>query len=105
MAYGTDFTLAGTASFQNQVQMAVFKAANSISNEAATVHPNLDSKRHALAAQVLATFNNTLLMQFVYAAIEAGALSGTPTDAQVDAAISSCWNGVAGVSVRDSTNI
>ena len=111
MSYAADWALSQTASFQEQVQMAVFKAATAISNEAATTHPTLDLKRHTLASQVLQTSGSgygqssgPINMQFVWAAIETG-LTGTPTDAQVDTAISSIWNEVAGVTSRDLVNI
>jgi hypothetical protein len=93
MAYAADYTLSQSATFQQQVQMSVFRAAVNISSEAYTSKP-VYNKRHALATQVLT--------QFVMAAIEAGQLVTGATDAQVDAAVSSCWNGVAGVSASDS---
>ena len=109
--YAADWTLSQTTAFQQQVQMSVFKAATAISNEAATTHPTLDAKRHTLAVTVLGTFtpgygapNGPLNMQFVWAAIETG-LTGTPTDAQVDTAISSIWNALAGVTSRDLVNL
>lgn len=109
--YSADWTLSQTSGFQQQVQMSVFKAALSISSEAATTHPILDQKRHTLAMQVLGasaagfgTPNGSLNMQFVWAAIETG-LTGTPTDAQVDTAVASVWNGIAGVSARDQVDL
>jgi hypothetical protein len=97
MAYATDFTLASNATFQNQVQMSIVKAAVNISSEARTVRNTVDLKRNTLAVAVL---NNptasATLTRFVYATIETG-LTGTPTDAQVDTAVSSVWNGIAGV--------
>jgi|SRR5579863_2561427 len=104
MAYSADYTLSQTAAFQQQVQMSVFKAAVAIANEVATIHPTLDSKRHALASEVLSNWNSNLQNQFVMAAIEAGQLVTGATDAQVDTAVASCWNGIAGVSTRDSIN-
>jgi hypothetical protein len=103
MAYSADWTLSQTNAFQNQVQMAAIKAAIAIVNEAATVHNTVDLKRHNLAVQVLNNnwANNSLLMQFVYAAIEASALVSGATDAQVDTAIATCWNGVAGVNPNE----
>lgn len=109
--YSADWTLSQTSAFQQQVQMSVFKAALAIANEAATTHPALDAKRHALAVTVLGAsplgygaVNGALNMQFVWATIETG-LSGTPTDAQVDTAVSSVWNGIAGVSARDQADL
>ena len=99
MAYSADFTLTSNAAFQNQVQMSMVKAAVAIATEARTVRNTVDQKRNALAVAIL---NNptSQLTRFIYAAIETG-LSGTPTDAQVDAAISSIWNGIAGVSTEN----
>jgi uncharacterized protein YqhQ len=99
MPYSADFALSGNATFQNQVQMAMTKAAVQVSSEARTLRNIVDQKRNALAVKIL---NNPLLMlqQFTFAAIETG-LTGTPTDAQVDVAISSVWNGIAGVTPQD----
>jgi hypothetical protein len=99
MSYAADFTLSGNAVFQNQVQMAMTKAAVSITSEARTVRNVVDQKRNALAVKIL---NNPVLMlqQFTFAAIESG-LTGVPTDAQVDGAVSSVWNGIAGVTPQD----
>lgn len=101
MSYAADFTLANTASFQQQVQMSAVKAGIAISNEARTVHPDLDAKRHSLAVTVLTNFTQPLLLQFAMAVIEAGALVSGATDSQVDAQVSAVWNGVAGVSAQD----
>lgn len=101
MAYAADFTLSSNATFQNQVQMSLVKAAVAIAGEARTVRNTVDQKRNALAVAVLNAPNNSAQLQkFVFAAIETG-LSGTPTDAQVDTAISAIWNGIAGVTIQD----
>ena len=109
--YAADWTLSQTTAFQQQVQMSVFKAALAIVNEAATTHPQVDIKRHSLALAVLSIspngygpVNGALNMQFVWATIETG-LTGVPTDAQVDTAVSTVWNGIAGVSSRDLTDL
>jgi len=80
--------------------MATVKAAVAIVNEASTPKPNIDRKRHDLAVQVLnnPTFENNA---FTQAAIEAGSLVSASTDPQLDTAIASIWNGIAGVSVTD----
>jgi hypothetical protein len=100
MAYSADWTLSQTTAFQEQVQMSVFKAAVAIANEAVSSKPAY-LKRHNLATQVLNNFTNTLMMQFVFAAIEGGGLTTGATDAQVDSAVASIWNGIAGVSAAD----
>jgi hypothetical protein len=105
MSYSADYTLAQTAAFQNQVQMSVMKAAIAIAGEAATSHATLDEKRHTLAVAVMGGLSGTLLTQFVMAAIEAGALVSGATDAQVDTAVASCWNAMAGVSNADTINV
>lgn len=102
MAYSADWTLSQTAAFQQQVQMSVFKAAVAIASEAFSTKGSY-AKRHALASQVLSNFTGLLQTQFVMAAIEAGGLVSGATDAQVDTAVSSCWNGVAGVTAADLT--
>lgn len=100
MTYAADFALSGNAAFQNQVQMAMVKAAEAVKSEARTIHPNVDSKRQALCDRIFA--NETGLMaKFVNACIETG-LSGTPTDAQVDSAISAIFSELAGVTPQDA---
>lgn len=107
MAYSADWTLSQTAAFQQQVTMSIYKAAISISNEASTTHPSADAKRHNLATQVLTTqnFQGTLMPIMVPAVIEAGGLVTGATDAQVDTAVATAWNAMAGVSNRDLTNL
>jgi hypothetical protein len=100
MSYAADDTLANTASFQTQVRCSIVKAAVNIASEARTTHPNIDQKRENLANRVL---NNptSFVVPFSYACIEASALAGTPTDAQVDTAVATAWNGMAGVLSSD----
>jgi hypothetical protein len=100
MAYAADFALSTNVAFLNQVQMSMAKAAVSISNEARTLHATVDEKRNKLAFLVL-TNPTVYISQFAIAAIEAAGLSGTPTDAQVDSAITSVWNAIAGVTPID----
>lgn len=95
MAYAADFTLANNATFQNQVQMAMVKASVAIAAEARTVRNVVDEKRNTLAVAILGNPTQKLTM-FSFACVATG-LSGTPTDAQVDTAVSSVWNGIAGV--------
>jgi len=99
MSYAADYTLTGNAAFQNQVQMSMTKAAVNIASEARTVRNTVDQKRNTLSKSIL---NNptSYLTQFVYATIETG-LTGTPTDTQVDTAVSGVWNGIAGVTTQD----
>lgn len=100
MAYSADFALATTTTFLNQVLMSSVNAAVAIANSARTTDNNVDQKRANLASRVLnnpTSFNSA----FAYAAVRAGNLTGTPTDAQVDTAIASCWNGMAGVLPTD----
>lgn len=100
MAYSADMTLANTSSFQNQVQMSIVKAAVAIANSAKTTDNNIDQKRGNLASRVLQN-PTSWVVPFSYACVEAGGLTGTPTDAQVDTAVASCWNGMAGVLPTD----
>lgn len=101
MPYSADFTLSSTPAFQNQIQMAIVKAAVQISNEARTVRNIVDQKRHTLATAILNAPNSSaILNKFYFATIETG-LTGTPTDAQVDTAVSSVWNGIADVTTQD----
>ena len=111
MSYADDWALSQSTALQQQVQMSVFKTALFISNEPATTHPNLDSKRRGLADSVLrptgggfGLVSGPFNMQFVWSAIESG-LTGTPTDAEVDTAIFKIWNELAGVSFRDLENL
>lgn len=102
MAYSTDFTLAtANTAFANQVQMSIVKAATQIASEARTAKDNLDQKRNTLAVRVL-NAPTAMLSIFIYACIEGGALVSGATDAQIDGAVSSVWNGIAGVTSRDS---
>jgi hypothetical protein len=101
MSYAADYALSQSAPFQQQIQMSVYKAAVAIAQESRTIHPLMDAKRHTLSAQILSNFTGLLLTQFTSAAIEAGALVTGATDAQVDTAVATCWNGVAGVSAAD----
>jgi len=100
MAYSADDTLSQDPVFQGRVRMATVHAAVAIVNEAATARQNVDRKRHILAVAVL---NNPsgMVSAFTQAAIEANALVSASTDAQLDVAIASIWNGMAGVSVTD----
>lgn len=103
MAYSADYALSQTASFQQQVQMSVVKAAIAIASEAFSTKGSY-AKRHALSTTVLASQTTTpWLMQFVFAAIEASGLTSGATDAQVDTAVASAWNGIAGVTAADLT--
>jgi hypothetical protein len=99
MAYSADFSLATNTTFQNQLQMSMVKAATAISNEARTIRNVVDQKRNNLAQRIL-TNPSALVVQFAYAAVEAG-LTGTPTDAQVDTAVSGVWNAIAGITPVD----
>lgn len=102
MAYSADFTLAtANTAFSNQVQMAIVKAAVAIASEARTVKDDLDTKRNALAVRVL-NGPTTMLPIFIFACIEGAALVTGATDAQIDAAVSSVWNGIAGVTSRNN---
>jgi hypothetical protein len=100
MAYSDDFTLANNTSFQNQVLMSMVKAAVAISSEAANAKINVGTKRNSLANAVL---NNPsqYVTRFAFACVETG-LTGTPIDSSVDIAVSSVWNGIAGVTPYDS---
>lgn len=101
MPYSADFSLSANVTFQNQVQMAIVKAATQISSEARTVRNIVDQKRNALAVAILNGPDTlTTLKKFYFATIETG-LTGTPTDAQVDSAVSAVWNGIAGVTTQD----
>jgi hypothetical protein len=100
MSYAADDTLANTGSFQTQVRCSIVKAAVAIASEARTTRPNVDIKRENLASRVL---NNptAFVVPFSYACVEASGLTGTPTDVQVDTAVATAWNGMAGVLSSD----
>lgn len=99
MSYATDSTLASTGTFQTQVQMSIVKAAIAIANGAKTTDNTIDNKRGGLASRVLLA-PTSWVTPFAYACVETG-LTGTPTDAQVDVAVASVWNGMAGVLPSD----
>ena len=100
MPYSADFSLATNQTFLNQLQMSMVHAAVQIVSEAATTKNTIDLKRNALAKAVL-NGPTTYLNPFAFACVETG-LAGTPTDAQVDTAVSSIWNGMAGVTSHDA---
>jgi hypothetical protein len=99
MAYAQDYALVISTVFQNQLQMSMIKAANSISNEARTIRNVVDQKRNRLALSILSNPSGALI-QFAFAAVETGLISGA-TDAQVDTAVSTVWNAIAGVTTAD----
>lgn len=99
MPYSTDYALVISTTFQNQLQMSMVKAANSISNEARTIRNVVDQKRNRLALTILSN-PSALVVQFAFAAVGTG-LTGIPTDAQIDTAVSSVWNAIAGVTPAD----
>ena len=78
----------------------MIKAAIAVGNEASSSDVIIDGKRSVLSVNVL---NNpgAYVLQFTSAAIEAGSLVSGSTDAQIDAAISSVWNAIAGITSRD----
>src|SRR5262245_31843873 len=100
MAYTADDTLSQDATFQGRIRMASVKAAVAIVNEAASPKSNVDRKRHDLAVRVLNS-PSAMVTSFTQAAIEAGALVSGSTDTQLDTAIASVWNGIAGVASTD----
>ena len=100
MAYADDYALATNQTFLSQLLMSIVKAANSISSEAPTADATKDAKRSALATRILNT-PNAFTSSFAFACVATGTLTGTPTDAAVDTAVASVWNGIAGISSRD----
>lgn len=101
MAYAADDTLSNDATFRGKVRMSMVNAARQIATEARTVKAALDVKRNLLAVKVL---NDPAgyLDRFVQASIEGGTLVTGSTDAAIDTAISSVWNGIAGVTAQDN---
>ncbi len=100
MAYSDDYALSQDVTFQNRVRMAMMKAAITIMSESATAYnAQTEVLRTNLATSILQ--NPTLyIFSFTQASIEAGA-SGSPltsasSDGNIDVAIASVWNGVAG---------
>lgn len=100
MAYVDDFSLTTDSTFQGRVRMAMIKAAIAIGNAAPSVNAVVDGKRNALVLAVL-TFPDRYVSVFTQAAIEAGPLSSSSTDASIDTAIASVWGEIAGVTTRD----
>lgn len=100
MTYTADDTLATDVTFQARIRMAIVQAANAVASEARTVRNTVDQKRNSLANKVL-NDPATYVIRFTYAAIRAGNLLTGSTDAQIDTAVSSVWNGVAGVTTAD----
>lgn len=100
MSYANDDTLANDAAFRARVKMAMVNAARQIAGEARTVRNLVDAKRNALAVNVMDN-PPTYLDRFVHTAIETGTLTSSSTDANIDSAISACWNFLAGVTVAE----
>ena len=100
MAYAADDTLSQDGIFQGKVRCSIVKAALAISNEARTVKNHVDDKRQSLAKAVL-NDPDLYMKRFTNAAIQASALTSSSTDAQIDVAVSSSWNGIAGVTTED----
>jgi hypothetical protein len=100
MSYAADFVLSQDSTFQSRIQMAMVKAAIAIGNAAPTTDAIIDGKRNSLTTAVLNN-PNTFVARFTVAAIEAASLVSGSTDAQIDAAISSIWSEMAGVTTRD----
>lgn len=100
MAYSTDDATVNDATFRAKVKMAMVNAARQIANEARTVRNTVDQKRNALAVGVL-TNPPTYLDRFAHAAVEAGPLTTSSTDANIDTAIAAVWNALAGVTAQD----
>lgn len=101
MSYTADDALANDATFRGRIRMAMVNAARQVASEARTVKPILDAKRNALAVKVLNDPPGTL-DRFVHASIEAGTLTSGSPDGSLDSAISSVWNGIAGVTAQDN---
>ena len=101
MPYSADFTLGQDQTFRSRIQMAAIKAALAVANETQTVHLVVNAKRQLLATVVLNASNGSFFDRFTNAAIEAGALTGASTDAALDTAIATTWNGLAGVTPLD----
>jgi hypothetical protein len=105
MSYSADFTLSTNAAFIGLIQMSMVNNALQIASERPTAFPIVDSKRNTLAVGVL---NNSslYLTRFVLAAIESNGettLTASSTDVQIDSAITSVWNDIAGVTTRDQS--
>ena len=100
MAYTDDYALSQDATFQNRIEMSMIKAAIAIGNASSSGDAVVDGKRSVLSFSVL---NNpsVYILRFTLAAIEAGPLTSGSTDANIDTAISSVWNAMAGVTSRD----
>ena len=102
MSYTADDTLANDPAFQAKVKQSMVKAALAISSEPETTKNVVDSKRNSLAKNCL-NDPQSYVQRFTNAAIQAGALTSSSTDPQIDGAIASAWNGIAGVTTQDKT--
>lgn len=100
MSYTNDFITYSDVPTQNRIQMSLVKAAVNIASEAVGPDQKIYLKRNALANQVLNS-PQRFLAPFALAAIEAAALTTGSTDAAIDNAIASVWNGMAGVTQLD----
>jgi hypothetical protein len=100
MAFSDDYALMNSAGFQQQVQMALIKAAGTIAIEAYS-SKSAYTKRHNLAVSVLIN-PTTYVPQFAGAIIQSGNLTTGATDAQVLTQISAIWNIMSGVSAADT---
>lgn len=105
MAYVDDFALSNDATFQSRIKMSMIKQAIVVLAAAPSTDATIDNKRTSLAKMVL---NNpdVYILIFSLAAIETGGGNGQPltavsTDTNIDTAIITVWNDIAGVTTRD----
>jgi len=100
MAYTDDAVLAEDQAFQNRVRMSIVNTATAVASEPSTTKNHVDDKRSTLAKSVL-NDPQSYVQRFTNAMIRAGSLTTTSTDANLDAAASAVWNGMAGVTSED----
>ncbi len=97
----SQWTLSQTPSVQQLVRMSMIKNALIVVAEAADeAHPLKHTKRHDLAIRVLLD-PDYYLMRFVYASVAQDTLTVSSTDAQINAAIASLYDLLAGVDAND----
>jgi len=105
MAYVDDAALRNDMNFQNRIRMAMIKAAIAIGNEPKSSDAVIDGKRNVLSVNVL-NRPDAYVPIFTSAAIEAGTgvsnpLTSGSLDVDLDTAIASVWNAIAGITSRD----
>ncbi len=106
-ALSAQYTLSQNAGLQQTIRMSMVGNALTVVSEArqydvelVEIHAIKHDKRHGLASRILLD-PDYYLMRFVYASCAQDTLTGASSDAQINAAVLSLFDKIAGVDVND----